>query len=53
MRVVGLTGSIACGKSTVSALLQQRGIPIIDCDLIARDVVKKVRPGPRLGRPWV
>ncbi|PPR02732.1 hypothetical protein CVT26_009443 [Gymnopilus dilepis] len=40
MLVVGLTGGIATGKSTVSALLSQRHhIPIIDADLIARDVV--------------
>jgi hypothetical protein len=43
MRVVGLTGGIACGKSTVTKLLLQRGFPVIDCDLLARDVVKKVR----------
>lgn len=37
-RVWGLTGGIATGKSTVSAWLKQAGIPIIDADLIARDV---------------
>ncbi|KAI0056424.1 CoaE-domain-containing protein, partial [Artomyces pyxidatus] len=42
--VVGLTGGIATGKSTVSNLLAQRGIPIIDADVLARDVV---RPGTR------
>jgi hypothetical protein len=47
MRVVGLTGGIACGKSTVTRLLLQRDIPVIDCDSIARDVVRKVR---RAGR---
>ncbi|KAJ7581624.1 CoaE-domain-containing protein [Mycena floridula] len=39
MLVVGLTGSIATGKSTVSRLLASKGIPIIDADLLARDVV--------------
>ena len=49
MRVVGLTGGIACGKSTVTKLLLQRGFPVIDCDLLARDVVKRVRAGCRGG----
>jgi hypothetical protein len=38
MRVVGLTGGIACGKSTVSAQLKQQGIHLIDCDAIAHAV---------------
>jgi dephospho-CoA kinase len=42
MKVVGLTGGIATGKSTVSKMLRQRGIPVIDADAIAREVV---RPG--------
>lgn len=37
--VVGLTGGIGSGKSTVSALLAQRGAVIIDADVIAREVV--------------
>lgn len=36
---VGLTGGIASGKSTVSAILSREGIPVIDADSIARDVV--------------
>ncbi|BAU29511.1 dephospho-CoA kinase [Aneurinibacillus soli] len=39
---IGLTGSIACGKSTVSRMLAERGARIVDADVIARDVV---RPG--------
>ena len=38
MKVIGLTGGIASGKSTVSAYLKQKGIPIIDCDVEARHV---------------
>src|SRR3954447_13308821 len=38
--VVGLTGGIGSGKSTVSALLAERGAGIIDADLIAREVVE-------------
>ena len=34
-QVVGLTGGIASGKSTVSGLLGQVGFPIIDADLVA------------------
>lgn len=33
---IGLTGSIACGKSTVSAYLRQLGYPIVDADAISR-----------------
>jgi dephospho-CoA kinase len=40
--VVGLTGNIASGKSLVAARLARHGIPIVDADLLARDVV---RPG--------
>ncbi|KAI0797445.1 CoaE-domain-containing protein [Abortiporus biennis] len=48
MLVVGLTGGIATGKSTVSNLFKSHNIPIIDADLIAREVVL---PGtPTLGK---
>ncbi len=36
---VGLTGGIASGKSTVARLFAERGVPVIDTDEIARDVV--------------
>src|SRR5258707_15109826 len=36
---VALTGGIASGKSTVATLFAERGVPIIDLDLIAREVV--------------
>jgi dephospho-CoA kinase len=36
---IGLTGGIASGKSTVSALFAALGVPVIDTDQIARDVV--------------
>ena len=42
--VVGLTGGIASGKSTVSSLLVSHGIPVIDADALAREVVS---PGTR------
>lgn len=39
MLVVGLTGGIGSGKSTVSALLEERGAVVLDADRIAREVV--------------
>ena len=41
---VGLTGGIASGKSTVAALFAQLGVPVIDTDRIARDVVEPGTP---------
>ncbi|KGA97842.1 dephospho-CoA kinase [Alkalihalobacillus alcalophilus ATCC 27647 = CGMCC 1.3604] len=38
--IIGLTGGIASGKSTVSTYLKQKGIPIVDADKIAREVVE-------------
>ncbi|RLE25151.1 MAG: dephospho-CoA kinase [Actinobacteria bacterium] len=38
MIVVGLTGGIGAGKSTVSSLLADRGAAIVDADQIARDL---------------
>ncbi len=43
MRVVGLTGGIASGKSTVSNLLRGLGAVVIDADLVARQVVEPDR----------
>lgn len=39
MLLFGLTGGLASGKSTVAALIRARGIPVIDADQIAREVV--------------
>ena len=38
--VIGLTGGIACGKSMISAYFAQKGIPVIDGDLVARQIVE-------------
>jgi dephospho-CoA kinase len=35
----GLTGGIASGKSTVAARFRERGLPVIDADILAREVV--------------
>lgn len=37
--IVGLTGGIASGKSTVSDCFARRGVPVVDADLIARELV--------------
>jgi len=44
MRVWGLTGNIGAGKSTVARLLAARGVPVVDADQIAREVVEPGRP---------
>jgi len=44
MKVIGLTGGIASGKSTVSGILKSLGALIIDADKVAREVVE---PGQR------
>ena len=41
MLIVGLTGGVGSGKSTVANLFAQHDIPIIDADVIARDLVTK------------
>lgn len=38
--IIGLTGSIASGKSTVAQMLANYGLPIVDADLVARQVVE-------------
>ncbi len=43
--VVGLTGGIASGKTTVSEMFADLGIPIIDADDLAREVVEPGTPG--------
>ena len=44
MLVVGLTGGIASGKSTVGRILAGMGVPVIDADRVARDVVEPGTP---------
>ncbi len=60
MRVIGLTGGIATGKSTFSALLRARGAPVVDADALARAAVEPGTPalaeiarelGPEVLRP--
>lgn len=42
---VGLTGGIASGKSTVAALFAARGVPVVDLDQVARELVEPGEPG--------
>lgn len=41
---VGLTGGIASGKSTVGRLIAARGVPVIDADVVAREVTQPGEP---------
>ncbi|MGA1081199.1 MAG: dephospho-CoA kinase [Steroidobacteraceae bacterium] len=42
--MVGLTGGVASGKSTVAGLFSELGVPVFDTDQIARDVVEPGQP---------
>lgn len=47
MVIAGLTGGIASGKSTVAAVLAEAGAQLIDCDRIARELVRRETPAYR------
>ena len=47
VRIWGLTGNIGSGKSTVGRMLSARGIPVVDADEVAREVVEPGRPALR------
>jgi dephospho-CoA kinase len=47
VRIWGLTGNIGSGKSTVGRMLAAAGIPVVDADQVAREVVEKGRPALR------
>ena len=38
MRVIGLTGNLGCGKSTVAGMLRDLGCAIVDLDAVAREI---------------
>lgn len=47
MTVIGLTGGIGMGKSTAARLLEQRLVPVVDTDALAREVVEPGQPALR------
>ena len=69
MLIIGLTGGLASGKSTVAERFAARGVPVIDTDVIARELVEPGQPalekiraafgpdaltaGGRLDRAWL
>lgn len=42
--IIGLTGGIACGKTTVTNHFAELGVPILDADVIARELVQPGQP---------
>jgi dephospho-CoA kinase len=53
MLVIGLTGNIGSGKSTVAQLLSERGATIIDADVLARRAVERGTPAyDKIVRRW-
>ena len=43
-KIFGLTGGIGMGKSAVAQLLERRGVPVVDTDVLARKVVEPGQP---------
>jgi len=53
LKLVGLTGGIATGKSTVARLIAERGIPVLDADQLAREAVEPGQPAlAEIARRW-
>ena len=44
MKTFGLTGGIGMGKSTAADLLRKQGLPVVDSDVIARQIVEPGQP---------
>jgi len=44
MFLVGLTGGVGTGKSTTASMFRELGVPIVDCDMIAKRIVEPGRP---------
>jgi dephospho-CoA kinase len=45
MMTVALTGNVGSGKSTVAAIWQEAGVPVLSADAVAREVVQPGTPG--------
>jgi len=53
MKVIGLSGGIGSGKSTVAQMLRGRGVPVLDADLVAREVTEPGLPAhEEIARAW-
>jgi dephospho-CoA kinase len=44
MKIIGLTGGIGMGKSTSATLMRERGVPVVDTDDLARELVEPGQP---------
>src|SRR6266700_681195 len=44
MKTIAITGGVGMGKSTTARLLAERGVPVVDTDDLARDVVEPGQP---------
>lgn len=44
MKLVGVTGGIGMGKSACAGILQKRGLPVVDTDTIAHEIVEPGKP---------
>jgi dephospho-CoA kinase len=44
MKVLGITGGVGMGKSTAAKLLSERGVQVVDTDILARSVVEPGEP---------
>lgn len=44
MIIIGITGGSGCGKTTVSNILSDNGVDVVDCDLVARKIVEPAKP---------
>ena len=45
MLVIGLTGGVASGKTTISNLFSRLGVPIVDTDIVSRELLEKGQLG--------
>lgn len=44
MIILGITGGSGCGKTTVSKILSNHGVDVIDCDIVAKKIVEPNTP---------